>query len=101
MQKVHGRIDGPLHVTADLTMVGTIRGGVVVHRGAHFVLRGECRGSVEVEREGRAELWGIVDGDIDNHGVVSVFGLVRGAVAGEGATHLVCDSRAEGGRGSG
>jgi cytoskeletal protein CcmA (bactofilin family) len=102
MQVIAGHIDGPLVVRTALEVRGTVTGQVTVLPDAHLVLRGVCKGNVIISDGARAELWGIVEGDVGNQGGnVSIFGIVEGQlVRGEGETHLSSDSivRGRGGR---
>jgi len=81
MQVVRGTLDAPLCVTDALAVHGTVAGPVRVTATAQLVLRGVCRGDLVVEPGARAEIWGIVDGNVINRGGdLRLFGIVTGYV---------------------
>ena len=56
-------------------------GAISVSSAASFVLRGVCERDVVVEPGGRADIWGIVQGNLINRGgQVRVFGMIEGAL---------------------
>jgi hypothetical protein len=99
MQVISGQIEAPLLVSSALEVRGTVAGSVTVQSGADFVLRGVCRGNVRIAYGGRAQLWGVVEGDVVNEGgTVSIWGIVEGVVHGTRATsHVSSDSLVRGG----
>lgn len=81
MQVVHGRLEGPLLVDSALEVCGTVVGPLRVTSTGVFVLRGMCEDDVVIDANARAEIWGIVQGNLINRGgKVCMFGLVEGYV---------------------
>ena len=96
MQVIHGTLDAPLCVTGSLAIHGTVGGVVRVMPTGELVLRGVCKGSIVVAAGARAEIWGIVEGNIINQGGdLYIAGLVEGYVdRAEGRTTTAPDFRA-------
>lgn len=94
MQLIHGRVESPLVVDSELEIRGTVAGPLRVTEQGAFVLRGVCEGDVVIEAGARAELWGIIEGNLINRGgSVSLFGLVYGySQQLSGQTRVSCDS---------
>lgn len=94
MQVVQGRVEAPLIVTSELEIRGTVGGHLRICPSGAFVLRGVCEGDVVIDAGGRAEIWGIVQGNLINRGGhVCLFGLVEGyAQRAGGQTTLSSDS---------
>jgi len=81
MQVVHGRLDAPLFVDSTLEVCGTAAGPLRVGPTGVLVLRGVCEGDVVLDVHARAEIWGIVRGNLINRGgELCVFGIVEGYV---------------------
>lgn len=94
MQLIHGRVESPLVVDSELEIRGTVAGPLRIAENGAFVLRGVCEGDVVVEAGARAELWGIIEGNLINRGGrVCLFGLVHGYSQSDGGhTSVSCDS---------
>jgi cytoskeletal protein CcmA (bactofilin family) len=97
MQVVRGTLDAPLCVTDALAVHGTVTGPVRVMSTAELVLRGVCKGDIVVAPGARAEIWGIVEGNVINQGGdVYLSGLVEGYVdRAAGHTDVAPDFRAK------
>jgi hypothetical protein len=95
MQIIRGTLDSPLCVTDTLALHGTVAGPVRVMPSAVFVLRGLCKGNVVVAAGAKAEIWGVVEGDVINQGGdILLGGLVEGYVdRAAGHTDLAPGSR--------
>jgi len=94
MQIIHGRVESPLVVHSELEVRGTVAGSLRVSEAGDFVLRGVCEGDVVIEAGARAEIWGIVEGNLINRGGrVCLFGIVQGySQRIDGQTSVSCDS---------
>jgi len=99
MQIVRGTLESPLCVDSELEVQGTVSGSIRVRKPGRLVLRGVCKGHVVLEAGARAELWGIVQGNLINEGGhVSLFGLLEGhAERSGGTTCISADSIVRGG----
>ena len=64
MQTMQGKIDGPLVVTRDLDVHGTIVGDTTVRTNNTLHLRGVITGNLTIEKGASAIIFGIVEGRI-------------------------------------
>lgn len=77
MKTIVNVITGTIRLDIDLTLIGVVRGTVIVPAGKRFVLNGMVSGDVIVEAGGAAEIRGIVIGRLRNAGEASVKGFAR------------------------
>lgn len=78
MKTIVNIIKGSIRLDIDLTIIGLVRGDVIVPKGRRFVLKGMVSGDVVVEKGGTAEIRGMVGGRVHNEGgIVSVKGFAR------------------------
>jgi cytoskeletal protein CcmA (bactofilin family) len=71
-------IKGSIRLDIDLTVIGLVRGDVIVPKGRRFILNGMVSGDVVIEEDGAAEIRGMVGGKVHNEGgTVSVRGFAR------------------------
>jgi cytoskeletal protein CcmA (bactofilin family) len=74
-----GSIEGDVEVTEPYTLLGAIRGSVVVKAGGTLTMIGKVAGDATIEHGARAEIAGSVGGDAVNlGGDLAIAGLVEG-----------------------
>jgi cytoskeletal protein CcmA (bactofilin family) len=79
MKTIVNVITGTIRLDIDLTVIGMVRGDVIVPKGRRFVLNGIVSGDVVVEAGGAADIRGLVAGKLRNAGEASVKGFARRA----------------------
>lgn len=91
MFEEHGKIDGDLKVVQDTRLYGLVSGDVTVKRGRMLVVHGMIGGSLFLEAESCAHVYGTVFGDVVTRGaplLVWSTGLIRGTVDRGSATQI-------------
>ncbi len=68
MQTLQGRIEGPLVVTRDLDVQGTVVGDAIIRANHTLHLRGVITGSLTIENGASAVIFGTVEGRIHKTG---------------------------------
>jgi hypothetical protein len=77
MEVVHGHLLGPVTITRDTILHGTVTGDVTVPGGVHLDLLGTVLGNLLVEDSGTACVRGVVaEAVINRGGVVEIYGSV-------------------------
>lgn len=78
MKTIVNIVKGSIRLDIDLTVIGLVRGDVIVPKGRRFVLNGMVSGDVVIEEGGTVEIRGMVGGRVHNEGgAVSVRGFAR------------------------
>ncbi|MGL5448045.1 MAG: hypothetical protein ACRDBL_12115 [Rhabdaerophilum sp.] len=78
MKTIINIVKGTIRLDIDLTVIGLVRGDVIVPKGRRFVLRGMVSGDVVIEKGGAADIFGMIGGKLHNDGgEVSVKGFAR------------------------
>jgi hypothetical protein len=78
MKTIINIVNGTIRLDIDLTLIGMVRGTVIVPGGRRFELRGIVTGDVVVEAGGSADIRGIVAGRLRNEGgEIAVKGFAR------------------------
>lgn len=93
MRSLSGKVESPAVITDAVEMSGMYLADVVVAAGGVLHLSGMCCRQLTVERGGKAEVHGMVRGDVVNHGELRVFGMVAGRILSHAST-LVVDGEA-------
>jgi len=98
LQKLTGDVQGPLEVTGSVEINGTLHGGAVVT--GQLALDGTCNGPIEVRLDGRADVNGIVHGDVHARGgTLRIRGIIDGRLGvRDGADVLVASGTVLNGR---
>lgn len=79
MRLITDQIDS-LTVADDVQLQGQAIGRVTVFPGGNLLLDGQAGDGLTIQQGGSAEVRGMVVGDIDNAGTVTVAGTVVGAI---------------------
>lgn len=86
-----GTVEGPVTVSSDQQISGTVDGDVTVVDGGDLKLSGSVLGSLSVEA-GKAEVHGSVMGDVTNSGGDLYFdGMIKGRLNENGGTTELSD----------
>lgn len=80
MNTERGTIEGPVVLAEDTTLYGMLVGDGVVAHGVRLLLHGMITGDLRVDQGGEAVVFGMLCGSLENHGKVSIYGMVIGRV---------------------
>jgi hypothetical protein len=95
MDAVHAHLQGPVTITRDTILHGTVTGDVTVLGGVHLDLLGTVLGNLIVEGGASAAVRGVVaDAVINRGGSVEVYGTV-GSITGTERTNIYSGSTVE------
>lgn len=75
-----------LQITEDLTIKGVINGNVTVLSGGHQILHGSVCKNFFIEEGASATIYGVVEKDVNNRCILSIFGTVNGYLVNEEST---------------
>ena len=81
--ELHGRIAGPVTISDDIELHGTIANGATVVRGGRLVVYGVIAGDLIIDEGGSAEVRGMITGSVVNRGVFRLGGFVSGSMRNE------------------
>jgi hypothetical protein len=73
-------LSGPLTISEDLVLNGSVSGPVTVARGIFLQMNGSLAGELIVEEDAEVRIHGSVQGRITNSGRVDVYGLLHGTM---------------------
>lgn len=74
-------VEGDLVVSDEVCLTGVVTGGITVTANGQLELRGVCCKNLVIEKEGRATIYGVVNGDVENRGgELSIFGVINGRI---------------------
>ena len=83
MRELHDRIPGPLTISDEVELHGTVTTEVTVVRGGRLIVYGMIAGDLIVEEGGFAEVRGLVTGSVVNRGAFRLGGFVSGSLRDE------------------
>ena len=83
MRELHDQIPGPLTISDEVELHGTVTNEVTVVRGGRLVVYGMIAGDLVIEEGGVAEVRGMVTGSVRNRGAFRLAGLVSGLLRDE------------------
>ena len=83
MRELHDQIPGPLTISDEVELHGTITTEVTVAGGGHLIVYGMIAGDLIIEEGGVAEVRGMVTGSVVNRGVFRLGGFVSGSLRDE------------------
>ena len=87
MRELHDQISGPLEISDEVELHGTVTNGVTVVRGGRLVVYGMVAGDLLIEEGGSAEVRGMVTGSVRNRGAFRLGGFVSGLLRDEAGGH--------------
>lgn len=92
MRVENGQITGDVTITDAVTQKGQITGKTTVESGGELLLYGMCANGLTVKKDGRAVIYGTVNGNVLNDGgYLEILGMVNGHVrtpSGETKVHV-------------
>ena len=80
MQVINRTVSGPVTLSENTELWGTILGDVRVSASCKLEVKGRIEGDVTVEKDALLQVDGAVIGDVQNAGRVEVYGILRGQV---------------------
>jgi len=91
MQVINRTMDGPVTLTENTELWGTVMGDVTVSASCKLEVKGSVQGNMVIERGAAVYVDGSVIGDVKNAGRIEVYGILKGQIIDAGGEVYIDD----------
>ena len=96
-REIHNQVSGPITISDDVELHGTITTEATVARGGRLIVYGMIAGDLIIKEGGAAEVRGMVTGSVLNRGVFRLGGFVSGSIRDEanGRSEIAAEAKVD------